>query len=98
MTPRKKRGVQKPPQSKAEGMPFTFSNPHIQQTAAHAAWTHQAQSAALHQNPAETLHIRRLENGIERPCAEPLLVRLNSKACEAEQVRSGTFGQMVLNG
>jgi hypothetical protein len=46
MTPRKKRGVQKPPQSKAEAMPFTFSNPHIQQTAAHAAWTHQAQSAA----------------------------------------------------
>jgi hypothetical protein len=22
----------------------------------------------LHQNPAETLHIRRLENGLERPC------------------------------
>src|SRR5580704_17231531 len=26
----------------------------------------------LHQNPAETLHIRRLENGLERPCGRSL--------------------------
>ena len=28
-----------------------------------------AVAASLHQNPAETLHIRRLENGLERPAA-----------------------------
>src|SRR5580700_11357840 len=27
----------------------------------------------LHQNPAETLHIRRLENGLERPCGRSRL-------------------------
>jgi len=47
MTPRKKRGGPKPPQSQAEDPPFTFSNQHIlQQTVVHAAWMHRAQIAA----------------------------------------------------
>lgn len=47
MTPRKKQGGQKPSESKAEGGPLTFSNPHIlQQATVHAAWMHRAQSAA----------------------------------------------------
>jgi hypothetical protein len=47
MTLRKKEGSQRPPESKAEDRPLTFSNPHImQQTAAHAAWAHRAQSNA----------------------------------------------------
>ena len=46
MTPRKTQGGQKPPQSKAEGEPFTFSNLHIQQTAVQAAWMHRAYSNA----------------------------------------------------
>jgi hypothetical protein len=46
MTPRKKQG-QKPPKSKAEGGPLTFSNQHIlQQATVHTAWTHRAQIAA----------------------------------------------------
>jgi hypothetical protein len=30
-------------------------------------WKEQRRPLNLHQNPAETLHIRRLENGLERP-------------------------------
>ena len=46
MTPRKKQGGQRPPQSKTEDVPFTFSNLHIQQAAVHSAWTRQGQTAA----------------------------------------------------
>jgi hypothetical protein len=47
MTPRKKQGGQKPPESKAEDGPFTSSNVHMQQAVAHYAWTQrQAQIAA----------------------------------------------------
>src|SRR5580704_3678526 len=51
----------------------------------------------LHQNPAETLHIRRLENGLERPCgrsrpAPRHLASLVAADAFAGELTRGSFG------